>query len=213
MFPALKPAGPFTRIGRRWGRRLLPVWLLVGLALILIGLLAVLLSHSARVPSAAPTPGPSQPSTALDGVGAGAAVDPSSRATGAGAGASAARGPSASATATGTVTPMRISNLASTNNLTSWDVVVTIENPADIDQTWTNVSVQIPETSPLGLVALTPNTTVYDDGRTVCVEPTSPSPVAPRSTVDIKFRVNAVLSEQPRLAQLDNPACVPPGQT
>lgn len=210
MFPALKPAGPFTRIGRRWGRRLPPVWLLVALALVLLGLLAVLLGHSSRTPSAGPTPGLSEPSTALDGVGAGAAVNQASTAAGAGVGSTASGGPSASAATTGTVTPMRISKLASTNQLTSWDVVVTIENPADIGQTWANVSVQLPETSPLGLVPLTPGTTVYDDGRTVCVEPTSPSPVPPHSTVDIEFQVNAVLSEQPRQAQLDNPACVRP---
>ena len=104
---------------------------------------------------------------------------------------------------------MRVDNVTATNRVTSWDVTVTIANPAAVQQNWTNVSVQMPQGATVRVEPVTPGTNVYENGQTVCVEPTAVSPVAAISTFDVQFRVTGVLSDSPQRAQLDDPACVP----
>jgi hypothetical protein len=205
MFPAVgTPAEPEMRPERSRLRRLVPVFVVVGLAL-----LAVLATVLLLQPAPPPVPSASAPDLSLSSGtsrGAGAAAG----ATGAGA-AGSRTGPtgggSATTTGSGTLAALRISNFQTTNNVTSWDVVITIFNPADVAQAWTNASVQVPGGLSLILKPVTPGTRVYDAGQTVCVAPTGSAAVPAGSSMDIEFQIDSVLSGAPRSPQLDNPAC------
>jgi hypothetical protein len=200
MFPAV-PAEP-TPPQRSRARRLLPVFVVVGLALLAV-VAAVLLLQPAPAPPAASGTGTAAPSGTAPGVG----VAPT--ASGAGAVGSASPSGSGGGTATGTTTvaALRISNFQTTNNVTNWDVVITISNPANVVQTWTNASVQAPGGLSLLLTQVTPETRVYDAGRTACVAPTGSGAVPAGSSIDIEFQIDGVLSAAPHSPQLDNPAC------
>jgi hypothetical protein len=175
-----------------WRRRALAVWVLAGVAVLALVAVALLVgpppsSPSATAPGASPSVGTSMVLGAAGGVDSTGASPPST----AGAG----------------VPRMRVDNLTATNRVTSWDVTVTIGNPAQVQQDWRNVSVQMPQGATLRVAPVTQGTNVYQKGQTVCVEPTAASPVAANGTVDIQFRVTGVLSASPAQAQLDDPTC------
>jgi hypothetical protein len=211
MFPAVHPpAEPQSQRSR--ARRLLPAFVVVGLALLAV-LATVLLLRPPPAPPAASRPGSSAPTsgTGLVATGTGAGAAGSGAGTASGQGAGGAPSPSGSGSATtqgsGTVAALWISNFQTTNNVTNWDVVITISNPADVVQTWTNASVQAPGGLSLLLTAVTPGTNVHDAGRTACVAPTGSGAVAAGRSIDIEFQISGVLSAAPRSPQLDNPAC------
>ncbi len=187
----------------------LPVWVLVaGVSIAtIIGALVILprLGRTvAESPAAATTPGESD-GVGVVGVATGQPSTPQST-TGTEQGTATAAPPTAEPSAE--AAPLELVAFNSVNEVLRWRLHIQIHNPASVPQPWRSVSVQVDQGLSLVLSALTPGTRVYDAGRIVCVEPIGPATIDPGGDAVIEFTINAVLTNAPRRAQLDNPACV-----
>jgi hypothetical protein len=217
-----------TPVAATWRRRVLgvpvPVWLLA-----LVVLLALVAGGSfvlprlrpdepaqppgdQTAPQAVPTLGPGGPDTSDAGGPGGAAP------TGPEPGSTPAAARPQPGGASGTPPALELAGFVAEKRalldllplgLLGWTVTITIENPADVAQAWTNVSIVVGDGRDLAGDALVPGVRVYDSGHLVCAEPddAASGQVPAGGAVTIQFTVRS--SGEPHSPSLDNDDCDP----
>ncbi len=230
MFPAVgaRPADPPRR-----GRRLLgipwPVWLLAAVAAIVVVVGGLLLLPRLGPNAPVEPPGDQAGRSVEPTLGAGGPGQADPGQTDQGPAASGSTGTGGTAGPTGSASPgaggggpaVVVRPLALTGfsveprsglnllPLLGWKVTITIENPADVAQSWTNVSVVVSDDPDLAVTSLVEGVRVYDSGRLVCAEPetAAAATIAAHSAKTIEFTVRSLT--EPHSPQLNNDDCDP----